>query len=75
MPANDSPAALLQRSRIAWGLAAVCALFLLETWNAHRVTPSPHSPLVWTVLGLLAAGCTAAALWWGHKAKRGRSGS
>ncbi len=73
MPARDDPQALRQRSRIAWGLAAICVLFLLETWNAHRVTPSPHSPLVWTVLGVFAAGSVVAALWWGHKARRGRS--
>jgi peptidoglycan/LPS O-acetylase OafA/YrhL len=61
---------LKKRAQIAWGLALICLLFLLETWNADRLLPNKASPLIWTVLALAALVLAAAALWFGHRARR-----
>jgi uncharacterized membrane protein len=53
----------LQRSRIAFGICVICALFLAETVVAHRTTPSPASPFVWALLGSVAGVALVVALW------------
>lgn len=58
-----------RRSKIALGLCVICVLFLVETAVAHRTTPSPHSPLIWTVLGAVAVLCAGVAAWSHHKSK------
>lgn len=70
-PVTDPDA--LRRARIAWGIAMICGVFLLETWNAHQVMPNPASPVVWTLLGSIAAGAAVAGLWFGHRARRGEA--
>jgi hypothetical protein len=59
----------LQRSRIAFGICVICGLFLTETIVAHRTTPSPASPVVWTLLGTVAAVSLVVALWSRAKAR------
>jgi peptidoglycan/LPS O-acetylase OafA/YrhL len=61
---------LRRKSQIAWGLCLICLLFLLETWNADRAMPNPASPLVWAVLGTLAAVCLVLALWLGRRVRQ-----
>jgi hypothetical protein len=62
--------ALLRKSRLAFGLGLICLLFLLETWNAHRVMPHPASPYIWAALGLAGAIAFAAGWWWRRQARR-----
>jgi hypothetical protein len=57
----------LQRSRIAFGIAAICGLFLLETIVAHRTAPSAASVWVWTALGTTALAALGCGLWWGWR--------
>jgi hypothetical protein len=64
--------ALLRKSRLAFGLGLICLLFLLETWNAHRVMPHPASPYIWVALGLAGAIAFAAGLWFRRQAGRPR---
>lgn len=61
-----------RRSQLSFGLALVCGLFLLETAVAHRTTPHPASPLIWTVLGLLALAGVASGLWCAARAAQAR---
>lgn len=65
-------ATALQRARLAWGVACICGLFLLETSVVHRVTPHPASPWIWSGLGLVAVVAVALALVWGRQARRAR---
>ena len=58
-----------RKSQLAFGIALICILFLLETWNADRRMPNPASPLIWAVLGTIAAVALAAAAWFRHKAR------
>jgi hypothetical protein len=62
---------LLRRSRIAFGVAAICVLFLIETLVAHRTAPSPASPWVWGALGVIGLGACGGGLWWRAQARRG----
>lgn len=64
---------LQRRSRLAWGLCAICLLFLLETWNADRIRPHPASPYIWAALGLVAVVAGAIALRLGMAARRMRA--
>ena len=65
---------LLRRSRLAFGLAVVCVMFLVETSVAHRVTPHPASPVVWGVLGSLMLLLLGASAWWRYQAGRPSDG-
>jgi multisubunit Na+/H+ antiporter MnhB subunit len=40
---------------IALGICVISLVFIVETVLAHRQAPNPLSPLVWTVLGTVAA--------------------
>jgi hypothetical protein len=51
---------LQRKSAIALGVSVIYGVFLLETSLAHRATPSPASPYVWSLLG--AAGAIALVL-------------
>lgn len=67
--------ALDRRAKLAFGLAVICGLFLAETMVAHRTTPHPASPLIWTLLGGTAVAALALGLRWHHRARRpGRGG-
>lgn len=59
-----------RRSQLAGGIALICVLFVAETWNAHRVTPHPASPVIWAVLGTLGLGAAAAAAVFAQRARR-----
>lgn len=62
--------ALDRRSKLAFGVAVICGLFLAETMVAHRTTPHPASPLIWSVLGGVAVvSLVLGALW--HRRARG----
>jgi hypothetical protein len=43
-----------RKSALAFGGALIALTFLLETWNANRITPHPASPVIWAVLGIIA---------------------
>jgi hypothetical protein len=63
---------LLRRSRIAFGVAAICVLFLTETVVAHQTAPSAASPWVcWGGLGAVGLGALGCGLWWRGRARRG----
>jgi hypothetical protein len=62
--------ALLRKSQLAFGLGLICLLFLLETWNAHRVMPHPASPYIWAALGLVGAIAFGAGWRWRRQARR-----
>ena len=59
----------IRNSRIAFGVAVICGVFLLETAFAHRRMPSAASPYVWAGLGLAAAASLAYGLWCRHRAR------
>jgi hypothetical protein len=44
-------------------------VFLVETSIAHRAMPSPLSPVVWSVLGVMLAGGVIMAAWFRRKAR------
>ena len=58
-----------RRSQISWGIALLAGVFLLETWNAHRVMPNPASPYVWAFLATVGVSAPVAAIWYFNKAK------
>lgn len=59
-----------RKSRLWAGVGVICVLFLLETWNADRQFPNPASPLIWAVLGVIAAVAFGLALWFERKARQ-----
>jgi hypothetical protein len=60
---------LQRKSAIALGVSVICGVFLLETSFAHRLRPSPASPVVWSVLGLAGAMALALSIYYRWKAK------
>lgn len=56
-------AELERRAKIAWGIALIALVFLLETTFAHHKYPSPASPFVWALLGTIAAVAVGYGLW------------
>jgi len=61
---------LQRRSQIAFGVAVICGVFLLETRFAHSKMPSPASPYVWACLGLMAVLALGYGLWCRQRARR-----
>jgi hypothetical protein len=66
-PANQRKA-LQRKAQIALGIAVICGLFLLETFVAHRTTPSPVSWLVWSLLGSSAVAALCLGAWFSYRA-------
>jgi len=62
-------AELRRRSAIALGIAVISFVFIVETSIAHRAMPSPHSPVVWTVLGVTLLGGAVMAAWFRRRAR------
>lgn len=62
---------LTRKSQLAWGIAVICGLFLLETWNANNLMPSAASPVIWAVLGVVAVGAAGVGLWYGWRSRQG----
>jgi hypothetical protein len=60
----------LKRSRLAFGVAPVCSVFLLETVFAHQKMHSTASPYVWGGLGSVALLAAAYGLWCRQRARR-----
>jgi dipeptide/tripeptide permease len=61
-------AELRRKSAIALGVAIISFVFLVETSIAHHAMPSPHSPVVWTVLGVMLLGGVVMAVWFSRRA-------
>jgi hypothetical protein len=70
MTSNGVDKALDRRARLAFGLAVICGLFLTETVVAHHSRPHPASPLIWGMLGLVAATALVLGAWWHRRARR-----
>ena len=62
-------AELRRKSAIALGIAVISFVFIVETSIAHRAMPSPHSPIVWTVLGVTLLGGVVMAAWFRRRAR------
>jgi hypothetical protein len=62
--------ALDRRAKIAFGVAVICGLFLAETLVAHRTTPHPASPLIWSLLGGFALVALVLGVVWHRQARR-----
>jgi len=62
-----------KKSYIALGMLIISGEFLLETTIADHIKPNPLSPVVWAVLGAVAAGSLVAFFRYRAKAKAARS--
>lgn len=62
--------ALDRCAKLAFGVVLICGLFLLETAVAHRSTPHPASPLIWSLLGGTAAVALVLGVVWHRRARR-----
>jgi len=60
---------LRRKSAIALGISLVCLLFLLETALAHRVMPSPASPVVWSLLGAVGVSALGLSVYYRWRAR------
>ena len=58
-----------RRAALAFGVALICAMFVLETYAAHRAIPHPASPVIWAVLGGVAAVSLALGIRWRLRAR------
>ncbi len=67
---TEESAALTRKSSIALGICVIALMFLMETAVAHQRLPNAASPLIWSLLGLVAAGSLACFFWYRAKARR-----
>jgi drug/metabolite transporter (DMT)-like permease len=58
-----------RKANNALGVFVVALVFLFETWVAHRSRPSPASPYVWGILGLVAVAALALFVYFRAKAR------
>lgn len=59
-----------RRAKLAFGIALICGLFLVETAVAHRSTPHPASVFIWAALGTVAVGALVLGAVWHRRARR-----
>lgn len=62
-------AACTRKSSIALGVFVIALMFLMEAVLAHQRLPNAASPLIWSLLGGVAAGSFTAFWWFRTKAK------
>jgi hypothetical protein len=60
---------LKRKSAMALGVSLICLLFFLETAFSHRAMPSPASPVVWSLLGVVGAVALALSIYYRWKAR------
>ncbi len=59
-----------RKSSIALGIMLIALMSIMETWMADHRLPNPASPLVWSVLGTVAAVAFGFFCWFRAKANR-----
>jgi hypothetical protein len=62
--------ALDRRAKLAFGVALICGLFLVETAVAHRSTPHAASVFIWAALGAVAVGALVLGAVWHRRARQ-----
>jgi hypothetical protein len=67
-PVHDK--ALDRRAKLAFGVAVICGLVITETVVIHHTAPHPASPLIWSVLGGVAAVALVQGVRWHRQARR-----
>lgn len=58
-----------RRSSLALGIFVIALLFLMETAVVHQRLPNAASPLIWSILGGVAAMAFGCFWWFRSKAK------
>lgn len=58
------------RARLAWGVACICGLFLVETAVVHQTTPHPASPWIWSALAGVAIVAAGLGIGWHRQWRR-----
>lgn len=61
------------KSETAFAVTLLCGMFALETRVANRVYPNRFAWLVWTLLGVAAAGSLAYGVWCRRMARAQRA--
>lgn len=50
---SPTPSDWRRRASLAFGIAVIALLFIVETVAAHRRAPHPASPWIWSVLAVV----------------------